>query len=261
MKKICSFILLSTLISISYNCSDSGSNDNVPAQPQLSFTFSHNWDGTPVTNEDFNTIQFTNANGDMQSIERMRYVVSDFQLRTSSNELLRFNIINLVDVTNNENLTFSLPQSIPSGTYNLSFTFGLNNETNAQNLPELNTANFGVPPNLGGGYHYMQLDGKYLDSNNAEAVYNYHAIRAVDPGTPPTFPQDTFIVVNLGAVTVLEDTEFTIDVDISEWFKNPHQWDLNVLNTQLMGNSAAQILMYDNGQTVFSLAEPPLEDE
>ena len=40
---------------------------------------------------------------------------------------------------------------------------------------------------------------------------------------------------------------------IAEWFKGPNTWDLNQLNTVLMPNSAAQILMYENGRNVFSL--------
>lgn len=247
---------LTVVLTIGFSCSDSSDGDNVPVQPQISFLFSHNWDGQAVSSADFNSLQFTNANGDVQSIERMRYVISDIEFRTASNELLSFDVYNLVDVTNDENLIYSIPQRIPPGTYNLSFTFGLDNEDNARNYPELNSANFNVPEMLGGGYHYMQLDGKYIDSNDAEANYNYHAIRAVDnPGMNPTFPQDTFIIVNLGSITVTDDTSFTINVNIAEWFKNPNTWDLNVLNTELMANSAAQILMFENGQSVFSLAD------
>jgi len=107
---------------------------------------------------------------------------------------------------------------------------------------------------LGGGYHYMQFDGKYLNSNNTEANFNYHAIRAVDnPGTNPTFPQDTFFTVNLGPISVSNDTNINIAMNIAQWFKTPNTWDLNQLNTVLMPNSSAQIQMFENGQNVFSL--------
>jgi hypothetical protein len=42
-------------------------------------------------------------------------------------------------------------------------------------------------------------------------------------------------------------------MNIAEWFKNPNTWDLNVLNTVLMPNFDAQILMHQNGKSVFSL--------
>jgi len=113
-----------------------------------------------------------------------------------------------------------------------------------------------VPDMLGGGYHYMQFDGKFINSNMMEQGFNYHAIRAVDnPGANPSFPQDTFFTVNLGAITIINDVEIEVNVNIAEWFKTPNLWDLNVYNQMLMPNSTAQILMYENGQDAFSLGD------
>ena len=44
-------------------------------------------------------------------------------------------------------------------------------------------------------------------------------------------------------------------MNIAEWFKNPNLWDLNDFNQTLMPNSTAQIMMYENGQNVFSLGD------
>ena len=89
------------------------------------------------------------------------------------------------------------------------FTFGLDNEDNAENYLDLNSANFNVPDMLGGGYHYMQFDGKFINSNMMEQGFNYHAIRAVDnSGANPSFPQDTFFTIALGAITITNDVEF-----------------------------------------------------
>jgi hypothetical protein len=109
---------------------------------------------------------------------------------------------------------------------------------------------------LGGGYHYMQFDGKFVNSNMEEQGFNYHAIRAVDnPGANPIFPQDTFFTVNLGAISISNDVEIEVKMNIAEWFKNPNLWDLNIYNQMLMPNSTAQIMMYENGQNVFSLGD------
>ena len=42
-------------------------------------------------------------------------------------------------------------------------------------------------------------------------------------------------------------------MNLAEWFKNPKTWDLNLLNTGLMGNYDAQRKMNENGQSVFSV--------
>lgn len=248
-----SFALLFVALLGFVSCSE---NDGVSASTQVltTFKFTHNWDGTPVTSADFNAIQYTNANGELLSIERLRYVVSDIILTTSSNENLVLDVYNLVDVTNTTNLIFTPQIRIPKGSYNVSFTFGFDNEDNAENYLDLNSESFNVPDNLGGGYHYMQFDGKFINVDNAEQGFNYHAIRAVDdPGMTPTFPQDTFITVNLGVITITDNPEIEVQMDIAQWFKSPNRWDLNVLNQMLMPNSNAQIEMFENGQNVFSL--------
>ncbi|WP_298238688.1 MbnP family protein [uncultured Algibacter sp.] len=252
MNKVASIFLFVfiTLVSCHKDNDDNVSNVNI------SLHFTHNWDGIPVSNSDFNALKFTNENGEMLSIERLRYLISDITLTNSTGESLTIDAYNLVDVTNNGNLEFSPEVLIPTDAYtNISFTFGFTNEKNIDAAyQDLNSASWFVPAMLGGGYHYIQFDGKFLNSSNIEQGFNYHAIRAVDnPGANPTFPQDTFITVNLGAVTITSNIVFNIEMNIAEWFKTPNIWDLNVFNQSLMPNSTAQIMMFENGQNVFSL--------
>lgn len=251
MKKIAPilFVFLFSILS----CSED--NGDRVTQANITFNFSHTWDGIPVTNADFNSIKFTNANGEQLSIERLRYLISKITFTSSSAEKLVLNSYNLVDVTNNQNLSFTASTLIPQGTYrDVSFTFGFNNEDNSGNYEDLNSASWFVPTMLGGGYHYMQFDGKFINNADEEQGFNYHAIRAADnPGLSPTFPQDTFFNVSLGAITISNNTTVNIEMNIAEWFKNPNTWDLNILNQTLMPNSSAQIMMYENGQNVFSL--------
>ncbi len=220
------------------------------------FNFSHDWDGTNVSNLDFNTIKFTNANGEELSVEKLRYLISNITFHNSTGEDLKIYAYKLVDVTNNANISFILPEDIPSGTYsNVSFTFGFDNDDNYQNYVDLNSASWNVPMMLGGGYHFMQLEGKFVDNGGAETGYAYHTIRAVDNSGAELVFQDTFFKVNLGEVVISNDATLEIKMNIAEWFKNPNQWDLNVLGSMLMPNFNAQVMMRANGQSVFSLGE------
>jgi len=252
-KKIILLIYISLCL---FACESDNDDVNNASQTSPTFIFTHDWDGVPVTSSDFNNFLFTTANGESISIERLRYVISDITFTTNSGEVLNTNLYNLVDLTNN-NLSYSLSSTIPIGNYsNVSFTFGFDNEDNSQNYLDLNSASFNVPDMLGGGYHYMQFDGKFINSNMEEQGFNYHAIRAVDnPGANPTFPQDTFFTVNLGAVTVTNAMVIEVKADLSKWFKTPNPWDLNTYNQMLMPNSSAQIMMYENGQDVFTIGE------
>ena len=248
-----SFLFVLSLLTI-FGCSSDLDDDLTPANVTLSF--SHYWEGTPVTNADFNDLKYTNANTDVLSIERLRYLISGIEFTNTDGETILLEGYNLVDVTNQTNLSFSPEEKIATGIYrNVSFLFGLRNEKNIPSAyPDLNAASWNVPMMLGGGYHYMQFDGKFINTSDEVQGFNYHAIRAVDtPGESPSFPQDTFFRVDLGEITIGADVEINVVMHIEEWFKNPYIWNLNEYNQMLMPNSAAQILIHGNGQSVFTL--------
>ena len=247
------YVLLVFCIAVLFGC-NSDSDDTV-APVNVTMVFSHYWEGTSVTNSNFNSLNYTNDHGNLLSIERLRYLISDIEFTKTNGETILLEGYNLVDVTNHTNLSYTPNQKIPTGTYsNVSFVFGFSNEKNTDGAyNDLNAASWNVPAMLGGGYHYMQLDGKFINSNDEAQGYNYHAIRAVDnPGSNPTFPRDTFFRVDLGSITIGGDVNINVAMHIEEWFKTPYSWDLNVYNQMLMPNSEAQILMYDNGQNVFA---------
>ncbi len=222
----------------------------------ISLKFTHNWDELSVNASDFNTFKFTTANGELLSIESLRYLISNVKL-INGDEAFTFSDYKLIDLEDENDFILNLPTAINKGSYQLKFTFGFSDDDNIDGVyQDLNSVNFGVPPNLGGGYHYMQFDGKYKDVNNADANFNYHAIRAVDRSDPNNLIfEDTSFEVDLGTLSFLNDSEIIIKVNIAEWFKNPNTWNLNELNTVLMPNFEAQKLMSANGKSVFSLGD------
>ncbi len=253
MKKIISLVFLILISFIS--CDEKECCVNLePAQVTLDFT--HNWNETSVNASDFSAFKFTNENGEEVSIENLRYLLSKIKLTDTNNQeivLKDYQLINIGEETGLQLIT----ENIPTGNYNLSFTFGFSDADNQDGIyQDLNTANFNVPGMLGGGYHYMQFDGKYLDTANMEAPFNYHAIRAVDRSDPNNLIlEDTSFLVDLGNIEISNDMNIEIKMDISEWFKNPNTWNLNELNTVLMPNFAAQKLISANGESVFSFGE------
>ena len=250
------FNLIILAFTLVFLACEKDNDDNISPVTAVNFKFTHKWEETEVSNSDFNSIQFTNAFGNELSIERLRYLISKIKLTKNTGEVITIDEYNLVDLEDANSLNFSTNQTVAVGNYSdISFVFGITNEDNTDGTySDLNSASWNVPAMLGGGYHYMQMDGKYINSSNVESGYNYHAIRAVDnPGANPTFPQDTFFEVSLGEITLTSTTEITIAMDIAQWFKQPNTWDLNEYNQMLMPNSTAQILMYQNGQNVFNL--------
>jgi hypothetical protein len=218
-----------------------------PEQFEVNLNFTHNWDRLEFTKQDFNELKFTNANGERLSIEKLRYLVSNISLLDAKSH-------HLIDVGENTGTSISIP-NLTEGSYVLSFRFGFSDEDNTDGAyQDLNSVSFNVPEMLGGGYHFMQFDGKYLDTNTEESGFNYHTIRAVDRTDPNNLEfEDTSFEVNLGTIKITNNTEIEIEVNLAEWFKNPNTWNLNELNTVLMPNFEAQKMMSANGKSVFSL--------
>ena len=250
-------LLLSASIFL-YACSDN--DDDVKqddATASVTFNFTHQWNKVEITGNDFNTIQYENENGEQMSVERLRYLVSNITFENTDGETISMDGYNLVDLTNGTNLTYVLPDSIPVGNYSkVSFTFGFDNEDNKNGAyPDLNSVLWNVPEMLGGGYHYMQLEGKFIATTDSETGYQYHAIRAVDMLGEELNFEDTFFTVDLGAVEIRDNTTIEIIMDIAEWFKNPIKWNLNELHSMMMPNFEAQKMIFQNGKSVFSLGE------
>ena len=255
MKKVITILVLS--VCVLWSCSDDDETNALP-KTAVTFKFSHNWNGAEVTNADFNSIEYFTEMNDELSIEKLRYLISKVTFQTSNGNTIVMNGYNLVDVTNGTNMTFIPNEELTVGTYtNVSFTFGFDNADNIEGeYPDLNTANWGVPMMMGGGYHFMQLEGKFINNVAAETGYAYHAIKAVNNSDPDNLIfQDTFFTVDLGEVIIRENAGIEVKMNIAEWFKNPNPWDLNDRHNMLMPNFDAQVDMWENGQSVFSLGE------
>ena len=243
------------IICIAFVLSSCSEDNDISLNPvAITLNFSHSWDGIEITNADFNELKFTNENEQDLSIEGLRYVISEILLTHESGVVTVLDEYNLVDLTNTKGLSFTTSEAILPGDYtSVSFRFGFSNEYNIDGAyPDLNTANFNVPNALGGGYHFMQFDGKYRDITSVEAPFNYHVISAIDP-TNTNDPKDTSFSLNIGAATIGGNTNIQIEMDVSEWFKNPTTWNLNEYDVNLMGNYDVQLLMNQNGSSVFSL--------
>ena len=245
-------ILIIVIIIGLVSCSSDDGNQPIP-DILISVTNSQNWDSENVTASDLGTTEFTDENGEILIIERLRYLISKVILTNSYGDEIEIGNYKLVDLTDNNTLNYATNIVVPPGTYTgISFVYGFNEEDNIdQAYLDLNTASWNWPEMLGGGYHFMQLDGTFTSPTNLSPLpFNYHNGTArISDGV---FEQN-FIRVNITELSIDNSTTIDIKMNLAEWFKNPNLWDLNVLNTGLMGNYDAQREMNENGQSVFSI--------
>ena len=150
-------------------------------------------------------------------------------------------------------------QKIPIGHYSLlRFTFGLDENDNQTGIfndsPE---SEMFWPDMLGGGYHYMKLNGKFVDT---EGRLNPLAIHlGIGQNEDRTeFYQNYFIVEFPIDFNVAANAENHLDLTmvIDNWFRYTNTIDFNVYGSSIMQNQAAQQALKENGQNVFIIGKP-----
>ncbi|WP_203295295.1 MbnP family protein [Luteirhabdus pelagi] len=247
MKKV--FLLL-LFVAVLASCK---SDDDSTSSALVQFQFSQNWDGTAVTASDIDNTVYTNENGEELKIARLRYLLSRFQLSSADGSNTLLNTYQLIDLSDASTMQSDSQVTVPEGTYTVSMIYGFNDEDNVDGAyADLNAASWNWPTMLGGGYHFLQFDGMYNVNSSEPKPFNFHNGTArVSEGVF----ESNFVEVDLGTITIDGDTTINIQMNIAEWFKNPNTWNLNELDTPLMPNYEAQIMMHENAQSVFSISQ------
>ena len=225
---------------------------NALSNANINFKFSHTWDNTLINSSNLTTQTLTNENGENINITRIRYLISKLQLVNSSGTTFTFDGYKFTDLENEDTYNFTPENnSIPTGTYTLKFVWGFNEEDNIDGAYlDLNSASWNWPAMLGGGYHFLQFDGMY-NVDTTPSPFNYHNGTArVSVGN---FEQNFAIIELETPLNITKNATINVNMNISEFFKNPNTWDLNVLDTPLMPNYNAQKMMQENVMSVFNV--------
>ncbi len=200
---------------------------------------------------EFDNIEYTNSFGNLYSVSRLQYFISDISLEMKDGTEVFIDQEFYVDGLEESTTTLVPESQVPVGEYiSVSFIFGLSAEKNiAGAFPNPPENNMEWPPPLGSGYHYMKLEGK-IDSSGTVNNYQAH--------TGPTNGNQNFIEVTLpGSAFTVSGNEVTlfIKMDINKWWEGPNLFDLNQM-TMVMGNQEIQQKLQENGGDVFVFETP-----
>jgi hypothetical protein len=261
MKNLPAFIIAIALISFLISC-----KDETPDTGKITLRFSEMVDTTALI---YDTVSYENEAGNSYTVTEVQYFISNLALYYndgSKYEIKDSQGIHYIDSDIPETRYWAITDEVPTGYVDsVVFTFGLDEETNKSGLfvnpPE---SNMFWPDELGGGYHYMKMNGKWVDINEQINSYNYHLGigQTYDTaGTVTGFVQNYFkvsvylpvyssflIVVKSGETTALG-----ISMNVSSWFKTPHSWDFNLMPMMMMQDQEALKTACENGYDVFSV--------
>lgn len=219
-------------------------SDTPPEEYQVTFIFSHK-----IGNEvlEFDTIRYFNAFGNKYSVATLKYFISNITLLRPDSGTLLFNEDHYVDASDTATFTFIPSVKAPPGNYSrISFIFGLDSLKNVTGrFPDPPENKMEWPAAIGGGYHYMKLEGKF---DSAGIIKNYQCHTGQSMGVP------YFIDISLQVTFSVNGHGVTVRIimDINEWWKNPSTLDLNNI-TEIMMNPTYQKYIQENGTDVFSI--------
>jgi hypothetical protein len=259
-------LMLITMISVSFlsGCKKKDNQNPQPETGQMALKFTHLVNGAPLRQD---TFCYVNTAGNQYEIEQLMYFISDVKLHKSDGSVLLIDDwkdIHYVDVNIPVTLQWEIYDPIPVGSYDsISFTFGISAAKNQSfmfvNPPEVNMM---WPDVLGGGYHYLMINGKWIDTANVTQPFNFHLgigqlykHNVIEVDSIYAFVQNYFPVkLPTSAFTVEKDKRRQVEIimNIDSWFNTPHIYDHNYWGGAIMQNQPAMQMAKENGFDVFT---------
>ena len=224
-------------------------------QQNITFSITPLYQGQPVATGDLGTVWYTNAAGNEHSINRCRFLLSEFVFYNENHDSVIVPQFELIDLTDPGSLTFQMAETVHEQYNRFSFVLGFYPQFNLTGeYSLLNTANWNWPESLGGGYHFVQFDGQFKTAGGDTAGFNYHMGRArlIEGGDTTFVNNHRRYMFEQPSIVNAPERRIRIAVSLDQWLELPHVWDFNQYSQSLMGNFEAQRMMNDNSVSVFA---------
>lgn len=245
-------IIFQTIISSCKEKNDKG---------KISIKFNHQVDGDKLR---VDTMIYTNAAGNQYLVSEVQYFISDIKLYKIDGSEILINEIHYVDTDFMDSWEWFIDDEIPAGNYDLiSFIFGIPDEKNISNSFVNPPESFMFWPEfLGGGYHYLKLNGKWLKAGqtNQTTPFNCHLGRGQVyfsyPDSIMGFIANEFRVSLPGSSFQMSEgnrKQIHLTMNIDEWFKSPNIYDFDYWGSYTMQNQDAMQTLKENGYDVFTV--------
>ena len=258
-----------SLISITFTSCEkwdeiwNGSPVDPSTQTHVTVNFTQTVNGVELTDSSMihNSLIYTNSAGENYDVRTLKYIISNITLHglwndPGPNTPLTYSTIiggrHFIDISNESTFSFTASLS-PHKWTSISYTMGLDTGVNISDYIWGDHygyyASMAWPDSLGGGYHYMKLEGAY---NNNSTFYNTHtggtmggdySFNHVDDIDIPRWQGDT-----TGHVSI------SINMEINNWYDSPHQIEFSSYGTGIMMDTTMQENIQQNGiADVFSV--------
>ena len=227
---------------------------------KLTIHFEHFYNGQKLLTD---TLLYNNEAGNLMMFTEIQYFISDVTLHAEDGSTYLINAwknIHYVDHDIPGTLSWEVYDDIPAGRYaSVSITFGIDEDKNQSfifvNPPE---SLMFWPEYLGGGYHYLKLNGKWEDPLQQLSPFNFHlgiGQQYDNEGNIIGFVQNYFrVTIPVSSLVIIggKTGSLTLIMNVDRWFSGPNTWDFNYWGGDIMQNQAAMRAACENGLDVFT---------
>lgn len=211
----------------------------------LKLKFEFNVAGSPLQ---FDTLKYVNAAGQSYSVSHLEFFISGIELHSAKGNFMSDQVFYL-DARKNIGDDLIL-ENVPAGNYTaISCLIGLDSVHNITGAlyPSKNNTDMYWPVPMGGGYHFMKLEGR-VKSGDSSLGYAMH------------LGQNTSLVKSAlsGSINMNsgERHESLVAMDINSWFDTPYTYDFFIDGRYTMSYPLLMMKLRDNGTDVLSLKQP-----
>lgn len=208
----------------------------------ISIIIHHGVDNQPLV---WDSIMYRNEAGNVYSISKLHYYISNIRLYKDNIIVQQSDSVYYIDAKHQYSSIISIPALLKGVYDSVALTIGLLPFRNiSYSLPAtIENTNMGWPDAMGGGYHFLKLEGHWKDA----AEVNGFALHVGKSG----FHCEAGFVCGLD-VRPNQMTKLNIMMNINEWFRKPAIYDLSSDGVYSMGNEALMRKIIVNGQDVFT---------
>ena len=208
---------------------------------KLNINVSYNFDGKALLTD---TFLYTNAAGYKMSVTTLDYYISGLTFYHADSSKITLGDVHYVSISDSGSNHFTC--AMPNGNYvALKFYIGLDSIHNQSgDLPSTpDNLNMAWPDLMGGGYHFLKLEGYYIDKSGTPGYTvhvgsNMHLIKTMVIKKPFSVNNST-ANINLG-------------MNIDNWFKSPYLYDFDKDGNFTMNSDTAMAKIAANGYYVFN---------
>lgn len=192
----------------------------------------------------FDSVMYTNAAGNIYSVTKVQYYLSRFRFYIGGSVKYSSDTIVYADAAQSTSFMF---RNLPAIAYDsVSFYIGLDEAQNISNsLPATaENINMGWPDMMGGGYHFLKLEGHWVDTTGKLG----YAMHIGKNGFLVRSSVKKNITVQGG-----KTSDMKLIMNINEWFESPHTYNMAKDGVYSMGNASLMKKLSENGVDVFTM--------